>query len=175
MKTLILATAALMAAPALAQTAAPPAPAAGAMTPALKAERMRAMHAQRPHMLGNLSPEGRKILSEAMHGTQEDRAAVKAARDRISALVGADRLDVPALKRAMDDERRLVDGQHAKRQQAMLAAVQKLSIEDRKAFAADASKARADVEKRTAQWRKWAEERRKGGEPVPPPPPGDTQ
>ena len=165
MKTLILATAALIAAPVLAQTA-PHAPAAGASAP-------RGEHARpaRGPMLSTVSPEGRKILREAMRGSQEDHAAVRAARDRINALVGAEKLDLAALKRAMDDERRLIDGQHAKRQQSMLAAVQKLSAEDRKAFAADARKARADVEKRTDEWRKWADGRRKAGRDGPPPAP----
>lgn len=170
MKTLILATAALLATPALAQTP-PPAAAPAAPAAAQKAERARAMHMQRGPMFGNMSPEGRKTLGEAMRGSDEDRKAVKASRDRINALVGADKLDTPALKRAMDDERRLVDSQHAKRQAAMLAAIQKLSTEDRKAFAADATKARADVEKRTAEWRKWADGRRKAGGSMPPPPP----
>lgn len=170
MKTLILATAALLAAPALAQTAAPAAPAAPAAgTP--KAEHPRSMHMQRGPMFGSVSPEGRKTLGEAMRASEDDRKAVRASRDRINALVGADKLDVAALKRAMDEERRLIDAQHAKRQAALLAAVQKLSAEDRKAFAADALKARADIEKRTAEWRKWADGRRKGGRDVPPPPP----
>ena len=122
---------------------------------------------QRGPMFGNVSPEGRKILAEAMRSGGGDRAAIRAARDRINTLVGADKLDVAGLKRAMNDERQLVDAQHVQRQQAMLAAVQKLSTEDRKAFAADASKARADVEKRTADWRKKGDERRKGGDTPP--------
>lgn len=167
MKTLILATAALLAAPALAQTAAPAAPATGPQ----KVERVRPMHMHRGPMFGNVSPEGRRILMEAMRGSTDNRAAVKAARDRINTLVGADRLDTAALKRAMDAERRLVDSEHARRQSAMLAAVQKLSAEDRKAFAADASKARADVEKRTIEWRRMAGSRQ--GAPNMPPPPGE--
>ena len=166
MKTLIFAAAALIAAPALAQTANPPAHPAMQAAPGHEHGRAGRMH--RAPMFQNMSPEGRKILTDAMRGTQEDRASVAAARDRINTLVGADRLDTGALKRAMSDERRLVDGQHAKRQEAMLAAVQKLSVEDRKAFAADASKARADVERRTAEWRKRAEDRRKGGRNMPP-------
>ena len=52
------------------------------------------------------------------------------------------RLDAGALGRAMDDERRLVDAQHAKRQQALLGALQKMSVEDRKAFAASSQMGR---------------------------------
>ena len=65
--------------------------------------------------------------------------------------------------RAMEDERRLVDAQHAKRQASLLAAIQKLSPADRKAFAEDARNARARVEARTSQWRKGGGERGPGG------------
>lgn len=126
------------------------------------------MHKQRGPMFGNVSPEGRNILMEAMRGAGGDRSAIHASRDRVNAVIGADKLDVAALKRAMDDERRLVDAQQAKRQDAMLVAVQKLSVTDRKAFAADAMKARAGVEKRTAEWRKRAQERRNVAKPVTP-------
>ena len=53
-------------------------------------------------------------------------------------------------------------------------AFQKLSPADRKAFAEDANRARADIEARTAEWRKRAaEQQRRGGDlPPPPPPPG---
>ena len=53
----------------------------------------------------------------------------------------------------------------------MVAAIQKLSPADRKAFAEDARRARADVEARTAAWRKRAESGRNRGGDVPPPPP----
>lgn len=155
MKILILAAAALIAAPSLAQPS-PPAPqqAAHATDSARPHGKM-----QRGRMFASLSPEGRIVLAEAMRGSPEDRAAVKAARDRINTLVGADKLDAGALKRAMDEERRLMDGQRAKRQQMLLSALQKLSVEDRKAFAADADKARAGVERRTSEWRKRREDR----------------
>lgn len=174
MKTFILASVALLATPVFAQSAppAPAAPAAQTQAAPQKPERVRPVHVQGKHMRGpmfkNMSPEGRKILMEAMRGASEDRGAIQASRDRVNAAIGADRLDVTALKRAMDDERRLVDAQQVKRQQAMLTAVQKLSVEDRKAFAADAMKARANVEKRTAEWRKRAEERRNSAKPVTP-------
>ena len=111
-------------------------------------------------MFSSVSPEGRKILAEAMRGPAENNAAIRTARDKVNSVVGADKLDVNALKRAMDEERRLVDAQHARRQQALLAAIQKLAPEDRKAFAADAMKARINVERRTAEWRKGGENRR---------------
>ncbi|TPE59812.1 hypothetical protein FJQ54_12850 [Sandaracinobacter neustonicus] len=167
MKTLILATAALMAAPALAQTAPPPlaAPPAAAAEGRLKLRPMRIQHAP---LFGNVSPEGRAILLESMKADQSDRPALKAARDRINTLVGADKLDVPALKRAMEDERKLVDAQHVKRQSALLAAFQKLSPADRKAFADDARKGRDRVEARVIRWRE-------GNPPPgsPPPPPAE--
>jgi hypothetical protein len=70
----------------------------------------------------------------------------------------------------MADERRLVDQQHAARQAAMLEAMQKLSVADRKAFAADAMRGRRDIEARTEAWRKWAEEYRRRMKDMPPPP-----
>ncbi len=177
---LALAVAALVAAPAFAQTPAPPAPAAPAWTPG-----ERAVHRDRHRgpggpgrMFGNVSEEGRAVLSAAMRSsTPEERAAVRAARDRVTALIAADRLDVAALRRAMEEERRLVDQQQARRQAALLEAVQKLSPADRKAFAADASRGRQMAESRAAEWRAWAEEYRRRMRdmpppPAPPPPPG---
>jgi hypothetical protein len=168
-KTLIAATTALLAAPVLAQ-AAPPAPPTGFEA---GNERMRALRIHRGDMWANVSPEGRAILRETMRGDPKDREAIKTSRDRINAIVGAETLDVAALRKAMADERRLVDAQHAARQARMVAAIQKLSPADRKAFAEDARRARTDVETRTAAWRKRAEARGRGGDvPPPPPPPG---
>ena len=168
MKILIAATAALLAAPLLAQA---PAPAPG-QAPEAQRERMRMMRMHRQDMWANVSPEGRAILRETLKGDPKDREATRAARDRINAIVGADRLDVSALRKAMEEERRLVDAQHASRQARMLAAIQKLSPADRKAFAEDANRARADIEARTAEWRKRAEAyRSRGGGDLPPPPP----
>ena len=147
MKPMILAIAALVATPVMAQSA-PPAP----PQPGAEAPRMKIMRIQRGPMFGNVSPEGRTILRESMRADTEGRAAVKAARDRINDLVAAERLDTAALKRAMDDERRLVDAQHAKRQAALLSAFQKLSPADRKAFAEDARRGRDEVEARVGRW-----------------------
>lgn len=173
MKRYILATVALLAtpvltAPVLAQTAPTAATSAAPAAQQQKPERVRPVHRPRGPMFGNVSPEGRKVLMEAMRGANTDRGAIHASRDRVNTVIGADKLDVAALKRAMDDERRLVDAQQAKRQDAMLVAVQKLSVADRKAFAADAMKAREGVEKRTAEWRKRAQERRNVTKPVTP-------
>ncbi len=167
MKTLIAATLALLAAPVLAQ-AASPAPPAGAEAPRAGAYGKRM---NRHDMWANVSPEGRAILRETMRGDPKDREAIKASRDRINAIVGAEKLDVAALRKAMAAERRLVDAQHANRQASMLAAIQKLSPADRKAFAEDARRARADVEARTAQWRKRAQGGQRMPDMPPPPPP----
>lgn len=169
MKILIAVSAALLAAPVLAQAASPAPPAAvpGAEP---QRERVRMMRMHRQDMWANVSPEGRAILRETLKGDPKDREATRAARDRINAIVGAEKLDVSALKRAMEDERRLVDAQHASRQARMLAAIQKLSPADRKAFAEDARRGRADIEARTAEWRKWAQEYRNRMKDMPPPP-----
>lgn len=152
MKTLALATMALFAAPVLAQSA-PPAPPASPQAAAERAKpRMPRMAHPGPNF-SNISPEGRAILRETMKADAADRAALKTARDRINALLAADRLDTAALKRAMDEERRLVDVQHGKRQTAMLAAFQKMSAADRKAFAQDAARSRSEVEARVKRWR----------------------
>ncbi|MFQ3595404.1 MAG: periplasmic heavy metal sensor [Sphingomonadaceae bacterium] len=170
----LVAVAACLAAPALAQPA-PPAPPAA--PPAAKSGERHAYARERkgprgtPRMFGNVSEEGRAVLSEAMRTTTpEDRAAVRAARDRVNALIAAERLDVPALRRAMEDERRLVSQLQARRQAALLEAVQKLSPADRKAFAEDAGKGRRMAEDRAAQWRQWAEEVRRRMADMPPPP-----
>lgn len=167
MKTLILTMAALAAAPALAQT--PPAPVAP-QAPRVFTYEMRGG----PHQLSGprrgawaqISPEGRDILRGAMNPDRAvDRAAVKAARDRVNALLSADRLDVAALRRAMDDENRLVDAMRDKRRAAMLEAVQKLSVADRKAFAASAQMGRDRIERRVRVFRQ------RGDMPMPPAPP----
>jgi len=109
-----------------------------------------------PHhgpMFSGMSAEGRRQLFQAMRSTADERSAAKTARDRINALVAADRLDSAALRRAMDDERKLMDSQRSRRQAATLAAIEKLSAADRKAFAEATSRARAQVEARANDWR----------------------
>lgn len=148
--------AAILAGPALAQGPATPPPPPGANAPDGSMMRMR-----RGPMFGNVSEEGRQILREASASvTPEDRQKVHAARDRINDLVAAERLDIAALRAAMEAERKLVDANHAKRQQAMLAAMPKLSAEDRRAFAEDARRGRADMQQRATAKRKRAETRR---------------
>ncbi|QMW23649.1 periplasmic heavy metal sensor [Sandaracinobacteroides saxicola] len=152
---LILLSAALIAAPALAQTPPPPPPpgAPAAAVPDMPPREGRMGREGR--MFGSVSPEGRTILWAAMRpaDARGDRAAIKAARDRVSDILSADRLDVPALRRAMDEERKLVDAMQAKRQAAMLDAFQKLTPADRKAFVADARQGRDRLEMGMKRWR----------------------
>ncbi|MGL6044122.1 MAG: hypothetical protein ACRC1J_09375 [Sandaracinobacteroides sp.] len=156
MKTLMIGVALLLAAPSFAQTP-PPQGSPGMDAPrGDRPQGMRGNGGQRGRMFGSMTPEGRAIMGEALRGQPQDRDAVKAARDRITGLVAADRLDVPALKRAMDEERRLVDSQHARRQTALIAGFQKLTLADRKAFAQDARKGRDAMEARAARWRERA-------------------
>ncbi len=85
--------------------------------------------------LAGLTPEGRKILGDAMRDNRgEGRDAVDVARDKMLQLLEAERLDVGALRRAMGEEHRLAEVQWQRHQEAMLAAFQKLSLRDRKAF-----------------------------------------
>ena len=144
MKLLPLAAAALIALPAFAQPASPP--------PSQQQSRAGSPGERGP-MFAKMSPEGRTALFAAMRSTAEERAATKAARDHIDSLTAADTLDSAALKRAMDDERKLMDSQRARRQATMLAAIEKLSTADRKAFVESTSRARARVEARTNDWR----------------------
>lgn len=127
-----------------------------------------------PGPFGGMSEAGRRTMLAAMApGGDADRAdheRVRAARDRMLTIVGADRLDTAALRRAMDDEREAAGAMRARRQGAMLTAVQSLSVADRKAFVADARSMRGRFEGRIGKWR----ERRMGrGGPddgMPPPP-----
>lgn len=161
MKFFPLAVAALIAVPAAAQqtpTPATPAPQAQKQAPGqamgqAMGRRHAAGMARHGPMFADMSAEGRQQLFGAMRGTAEERSAAKAARDRINTLIAADSLDSAALRRAMDDERKLMDTQRARRQTAMLAAIEKLSTADRKAFADATNRARARVEARTNDWR----------------------
>lgn len=153
--------AALLAMPAIAQTAAPAAPAQQGMAAGPEARGKAPPRGWRKGqhagggMFRNLSPEGRKLMVEAMRplADPQQRAQVKAARDRVNQLLVADRLDAAALGRAMDEERRLVDAQHARRQQALLGALQKMSAEDRKAFAASSRMGRERMDDMMRRYR----------------------
>ena len=139
LKTAAAALAFALAAPALAQVT-PPAPAAPSAPPA-PGPHGDVVIKRYPQMgmghFAGMSDEGRVILREAMRSqkTPQDKQAIRAARQRLLDLIAADRLDVAAVRRAQAAERDLVMREHEQQQEAMLAAYQKLSPADRKAFA----------------------------------------
>ncbi len=96
-------------------------------------------------MFGALSDAGRATMIKAMRTTnpRADSTAMMEARDRMLALLGAERLDVAALKQAMDKERTTAMALTARHQSAMLAGFQQLAPTDRHAFVADARARRA--------------------------------
>ncbi len=168
-----------LAAPALAQAQmAPPAPGDRAMRAGPDGGGHRMM--MRRHgggmdmsgMFDALSPEGRKIMVDAMASAGSDRQAqhaqVRAARDRMMAILEADRLDTAALKRAMDDEQAASTAQRDRMQAAMIGGFTRLSVADRKAFVAYGRAMRNRMEARMEQWQK---RRGMGGMDMPPPPP----
>lgn len=168
------------AAPALAQSAPPP-PAPGAAMEGRGPHRMDVKRFGRDggrggmgSALAGLSPEGRKVLGDAMRDARgEGPDAVGQARQKVLELLDADRLDVGAVRRAMAEEHSLVERKQQARQEAMLAAYQKLSVRDRKAFAASMraqtyrmEQMRKDTETRMSKMRgQW------GKPDMPPPPP----
>ena len=103
-----------------------------------------------PRPFAGMSEAGRRAVTEALHPSKNidrgDRERVGAARDRMLAVLGADRLDPQALKRAMDDERDAATAMHARRQAAVLQALQGLSAADRREFVADAKAMRLRFE-----------------------------
>lgn len=123
-------------------------------------------------MFDALSPEGRKIMVDAMASAaddrREDRAKVRAARDRMMAVLEADRLDTSALKRVMDEEQAASTSRRDRMQAAMIAGFSKLSTADRKAFVAYSRAMKNRMEARMEQWQK---RRGMGGMDMPPPPP----
>lgn len=182
MKTIAFATLGLaLAAPALAQSAPPAPPASPAMQdgqPQVRVYDMRRGGEGRRDRFGDISPEGRAILREAMRPDGDtDRAAVRAARDRVQAVLMAERLDVAALRRAMDEENRLVDAMRDRRRAATLEAVQKLSLADRRAFAQSAAMGRERMDVRVMRFRRGPDgqmrmEQGVPAMPVPPAAPG---
>jgi uncharacterized membrane protein len=148
----------LAAAPVLAQTPPPPPPGA-AQGPG------RGHHRG---MFATLSPAGKATMREAMKGDMAarrgDREAVKAARDRMLAVLDAERLDVAALKKAMADERAAANASRERMQAAMAAGFAKLSLADRRAFVAEAKAMRARMDERMKGWKA------RGGDDMPEPP-----
>ncbi len=160
-----------VAAPALAQAAAPVTPAVPVMRP-LRDGHGGMMHGR--DAFASMSEAGRATMREAMQAggdRKTDREAVRAARDRMLAVLDADRLDNAALKRAMEDERNAANSSRERHQAAMLTAFGKLSVADRKAFVADARAMKTRMETRMKDWRGRRGPGGPGGD-MPPPPPG---
>ncbi len=98
-------------------------------------------HAERKYnlMFQGISEAGRVQLRGVMMDARspDNRAEIRAARMKILDLVDEEDLNVAAIQRAQAEERAIV-ARHAKaRQDAMLAAIRKLSPADRKAFSAN--------------------------------------
>ncbi|WP_164157556.1 periplasmic heavy metal sensor [Sandarakinorhabdus rubra] len=171
-RTLLLAS--LAAAPLLAQ----PAPPAPPPAPGQHWGQHGGQHGRMSQgMFPSMSEAGRAIMREAMMAggdRRENRARVEAAREKMLAAVEAERFDAGAVRRAMDEERALADASRKQRQAAMIAAFQKLTPEDRKAFAADSRAMKNRMEQRVQGWRERMRERR-GAPPSPPADPGATE
>lgn len=125
-----------------------------------------AMERGRGNAFAGMSEAGQVTMRAAMRsgfeGRPEERTKIRAARDKMLAVVEADRLDTAALKRAMDEERAIAAESHVRRQDAMLAGLSKLSVEDRKVFVAGARASRERVAGRLEQMRERRLERGDG-------------
>ncbi len=117
-----------------------------------------------------MSLEARRMMQDSRHdamvANRADSDRVAAARDRMLDLLGAERFDAAAFKRAMDDEREASQAMKARQQAATLALVQRLSPADRKAFADGGRALRARVEGRMGMMKRRGP---RGGEDLPPP------
>ena len=105
-------------------------------------------------MYAGMSEAGRTTMRAAMKSADArlGHEATSAARDRMLAILDADRLDPVALKRAMDDEREAATAAKVRHQAALIAGFQQLSLADRRAFVVNARAMRARMESRTAGW-----------------------
>lgn len=85
-----------------------------------------------------MSPEGRRVMSAAMLGTDSEPMveAARAARERVLQALEADPLDPQALGDAMRAEDDIYIAQLNQRRQRLLVAYGQLSAADRKAYAA---------------------------------------
>jgi len=162
----------LFTAPAFAQPVPPAPPAANRAGPHHGAgPKMGQMGAR---MFPSMSEAGRKTMHEAMMAggnRRDDRQKVEAAREKMLAALEAERFDASAVKRAMDEERSLADATRQQRQAAMLAAFQKLSPEDRKAFVTDSRAMKTRMQGRMDGWRDRVRRLRSNGEARPMPAP----
>ena len=162
----------LFSAPAFAQPVPPAPPAANRAGPHHGAgPKIGQMGAR---MFPSMSEAGRKTMHEAMMAggnRRDDRQKVEAAREKMLAALEAERFDASAVKRAMDEERSLADATRQQRQAAMLAAFQKLSPEDRKAFVTDSRAMKTRMQGRMDGWRDRVRRLRSDGEARPMPAP----
>lgn len=119
-------------------------------------------------LYAGMSEEGRAVMRTAMRADfderRDERAKIKAARDKMLAIVEAETLDVRALKAAMDEERSIAAASHVRRQEAMLAGLEQLSVADRKAFVEGARASRERIAERLEQRRGGMREQRRGAE-----------
>ena len=121
-------------------------------------------------LFAGVSEPGRAVLREAMPQARPDKAdqqRIRTVRMRVLDLLAADKLDVAALRRAQAEERAIVAQMTDATQERMLAAVQKLSVADRKAFAANMRRIDDRVRDHLQKARGAA-----GREAIPLPPPG---
>jgi uncharacterized membrane protein len=109
-----------------------------------------------------LSPEGQRIMVESI---RSQRAADRAHRDQVAQVrrrvleqIGADRLDAEAVRRSYADERRMVAEAQARRNDAFVAAVQRLSAADRKTLSAELIRMQDMAQLREQRWRARAEQ-----------------
>jgi len=122
-------------------------------------------------MFASLSEAGRATMMEAMKASdfRGERTQVRAARDKMLTVLEADKLDMAALKKAMEEERSISAASHERRQAAMLTGFSKLSAEDRKAFVADARQMREKMQERMRgqmgeRMKRWRDRRGSGSE-----------
>jgi len=136
----------IVASPVLAQT-----PPQATEAPRMKSDAM-GHHGGRmgARMFSSLSEAGRATMMDAMRASdvRAEREQVRAARDKMLTVLDADKLDMGALKKAMDEERSLSAASHERRQAAMLAGFSKLSVQDRKAFVVEARQMREKMQER---------------------------
>jgi hypothetical protein len=89
-------------------------------------------------VFAGVSPDGRRILTEALRDNRtpaERDAATRARRDLLDALA-REPFDRAGVEAAMLGEERLLDGQRATRRAAVLEAYGRLTASDRQAFVA---------------------------------------
>ncbi len=152
----ILLTSAVLVLPvsALAQAAAPP-------EPPRKEGRMKMGHGgemggmRLRDMMAKLSPEGRKIMADAVKAQMQqgmaNREKLRTVREKILAAMSADKFDASALKRAFAEERALSGDAQEQRHDALANAMAKLSPTDRQSLVAGMREARDRAQQRMMQ------------------------